>query len=200
MIGVVAQRLGVRVSPRARPCLRVRSNQMDCSVCRSACGLTRREKNPASAEGWRALSRETRVISTGRRVRAVLVCIRVTACSPAMLKHAIVLRPWQGLWSNFAVGGARTCGSNRGSSSSPDKPLGDDVARRGSHTTRRLNATASPEPSQDVHFHRFRGSRHLHRLPRRAPGTRPAHLPPPRPRWRAHRSMTFSGFQGFGTR
>jgi hypothetical protein len=59
-------------------------------VCRSACGLTRREKNPASAKGSRALSRETRVVSNGRRLRAVLAGIRATACSPTMLKHAIV--------------------------------------------------------------------------------------------------------------
>ena len=59
----------------------------------TACGLTRREKNPASAEGWRASSSVARVVSNGRRLRAVLVDIRATACSPAMLKHAIVLRP-----------------------------------------------------------------------------------------------------------
>ena len=44
LLGAIAQRIGVHVSPRARPCLRVWSIQMDCSVCRSACGLTRREK------------------------------------------------------------------------------------------------------------------------------------------------------------
>ena len=96
LLGVIAQRLGVRVSPRARPCLRVWSIQMDCSVCRSACGLTRRETNPASAAGWRerALSRETRVVWNGRRgVQTTRVGIRATACSPDMLKHAIVLRP-----------------------------------------------------------------------------------------------------------
>ena len=90
LLGAIAQRLGDRVSPRARPCLRAWSIQMDCSVCRSACGLTRRDKNPASAEGSRALSRETRVVSNGRRLRAVLVGIRTTACSPDMLKYAIV--------------------------------------------------------------------------------------------------------------
>ena len=87
---------GRRESPRARPCLRVWSIQMDCSVCRSACGLTRRETNPASAAGWRerALSRETRVVWNGRRgVQTTRVGIRATACSPDMLKHAIVLRP-----------------------------------------------------------------------------------------------------------
>jgi hypothetical protein len=90
LLGAIAQRLGDRVSPRARPCLRAWSIQMECSVCRSACGLTRRDTNPASAEGSRALSRETRVVSNGRRLRAVLVGIRTTACSPDMLKHAIV--------------------------------------------------------------------------------------------------------------
>jgi hypothetical protein len=49
--------------------------------------------NPASAEGSRASSSETRVVSNGRRVQAVRVDIRATACIPAMLKHAIVLRP-----------------------------------------------------------------------------------------------------------
>jgi len=32
------------------------------------------------------------VVSNGRRLRAVLVDIRATACRPATLKHAIVLR------------------------------------------------------------------------------------------------------------
>jgi hypothetical protein len=90
LLGTIAQRLGVRVSRRARPCLRAWSIQMDCSVCRSACGLTRREKNPASAEGWRASSSVPRVVSNGRRLQAVCMGIRATACSPAMLKHAIV--------------------------------------------------------------------------------------------------------------
>jgi hypothetical protein len=90
LLGFIAQRLGVRVSPRARPCLRVWSIQLDCSVCRSACGLTRREKNPASAEGWRALSRETRLGSNGRRVQATRVGTRATACIPATLTHAMV--------------------------------------------------------------------------------------------------------------
>jgi len=63
---------------------------MDCSVCRSARGLTRREKNPASAEGWRASSSVPRVVSNGRRLQAVCMGIRATACSPVMLKHAIV--------------------------------------------------------------------------------------------------------------
>jgi hypothetical protein len=34
-----------------------------------------------------------RIGSNGRRLQAVLMGIRATACSPAMLKHAIVLRP-----------------------------------------------------------------------------------------------------------
>jgi hypothetical protein len=93
LLGVIAQRLGVRVSPRARPCLRVWSIQMECSVCRSACGLTRREKHPASAEGWRASLRETRVVSNDRRVQATRVGIRATACIPATLKDAIVKSP-----------------------------------------------------------------------------------------------------------
>ena len=94
LLGVIAQRLGVRVSPRARPCLRAWSIQMDCFVCRSACGLTRgeREQNPASAAGSRASWSVARIGSNGRWLQAVIVCIRVTACSPAMLKHAIVLR------------------------------------------------------------------------------------------------------------
>ena len=94
LLGGIAQRLGVRVSPRARPCLRAWSIQMDCFVCRSACGLTRgeREQNPASAAGSRASWSVARIGSNGRRLQAVIVCIRVTACSPAMLKHAIVLR------------------------------------------------------------------------------------------------------------
>jgi len=33
------------------------------------------------------------VVSNGRRLRAVRVGIRATACIPAMLKHAIVQRP-----------------------------------------------------------------------------------------------------------
>jgi hypothetical protein len=53
--------------------------------------LTRREKNPASAEGWRAWSRETREVSNGRRLQAALVGIRATACIPAKPKHAMVL-------------------------------------------------------------------------------------------------------------
>jgi hypothetical protein len=93
LLGGIAQRMCVRVLPRARPCLRVWSIQMDCSVCRSACGLTRRETNPASAEGWRASWSVARVVSNGRRVQAVFVCIRATACIPATLTHAIVLRP-----------------------------------------------------------------------------------------------------------
>ena len=94
LLGAIAQRLGDRVSPRARPCLRAWSIQMDCFVCRSACGLTRgeREQNPASAAGSRASWSVARIGSNGRRLQAVIVCIRVTACSPAMLKHAIVLR------------------------------------------------------------------------------------------------------------
>jgi len=66
---------------------------MDCSVCRSACGLTRREKNPASAEGWRVSWSVARVVWNGRRVRGVRMGTRATACIPAMLKHAIVQRP-----------------------------------------------------------------------------------------------------------
>ena len=82
------------MSPRARPCLRVWSIQMDCSVCRSACGLTRRETNPASAAGSRrASSRETRVVWNGRRLRAVRRGIRATAFMLATLTHAIVRRP-----------------------------------------------------------------------------------------------------------
>ena len=60
-------------------------------ICRSACGLTRREKHPASAAGWRAWSRETCVVSNGRRLRTVFMAIRATACIPATLTHAIVL-------------------------------------------------------------------------------------------------------------
>jgi hypothetical protein len=94
LLGTISQRLDVRMSPRARPCLRVWSIQMDCSVCRSACGLTRRETNPASAAGSRrALSRETRVVWNGRRLRAVLRGIRATAFMLATLTHAIVRRP-----------------------------------------------------------------------------------------------------------
>jgi hypothetical protein len=93
LLGAIAQRLGDRVSPRARPCLRAWSIQMECSVCRSACGLTRREKHPASAEGWRASLRETRVVSNDRRVQATRVGIRATACIPATLKDAIVKSP-----------------------------------------------------------------------------------------------------------
>jgi hypothetical protein len=51
LLGAIAQRLGVRVSRRARPCLRAWSIQMDCSVCRSACGLRRREKNESGERG-----------------------------------------------------------------------------------------------------------------------------------------------------
>ena len=91
LLDAIAHRLGFRVSRRTRPCLRAWSIQMDCSVCRSACGLTRREKNPASAEGWRAWSRETREVSNGRRLQATLVGIRATACIPAKPKHAMVL-------------------------------------------------------------------------------------------------------------
>ena len=60
-------------------------------MCRSACGLTRREKIPASAEGWRAWSAETRVVSNGRRMRALLTGICGTACITAKPKHAMVL-------------------------------------------------------------------------------------------------------------
>ena len=62
-------------------------------MCRRAFGLTLREKNPATADGWRASSSVARVVLNGRRLRVVHVGIRATACSPAMLKHAIVLRP-----------------------------------------------------------------------------------------------------------
>jgi hypothetical protein len=90
LLGAIAQRIGVHVSPRARPCLRVWSIQMDCSVCRSACGLTRRETNPASAEGWRASWSVARFVWNGRRLQAVLVDIRATACIPVSLTHVIV--------------------------------------------------------------------------------------------------------------
>jgi len=63
---------------------------MDCS---RTCGLTRRETNPASAEGSGASWSVARVVSNGRRLRAVRVGIRATECIPAMLKHAIVQRP-----------------------------------------------------------------------------------------------------------
>ena len=88
LLGIIAQRLGFRVSPRARPCLRAWSIQMDCSVCRSACGLTRRETSPASAEGWRASwSVVARVGSNGRRVQVTRAGTRATACKPATLTH-----------------------------------------------------------------------------------------------------------------
>ena len=90
LLGGIAQRMCVRVSPRARPCLRVWSIQMDCSVCRSACGLTRRETNPASAEGWRASWSVARFVWNGRRLQAVLVDIRARACIPVTLTHVIV--------------------------------------------------------------------------------------------------------------
>ena len=92
LLGAIAKRMGVRVSPRARPCLRAWSIQMDCSVCRSACGLTRRETNPASAAGWRAASSVAFIGSNGRRVHATRVGIRATACVPATLTQIIVRR------------------------------------------------------------------------------------------------------------
>jgi len=61
-------------------------------VCRSACGLTRRETNPARAEGSLVSWSVARVVSNGHRVQAVRVGIRATACIPDTLKHAIVLR------------------------------------------------------------------------------------------------------------
>jgi hypothetical protein len=50
--------------------------------------------NPASAEGSRASSSETRVVSNGRRVQATREGTRATACIPAMLTHAIVRVRW----------------------------------------------------------------------------------------------------------
>lgn len=80
---------------------------------------------------------------------------------------------------------------------SPRRSSSPSSAGAGQSTRRHTLATTGTKTQGNVLLHRLRGPRHLHRLPRRAPG---ASLPPrvsaaARCNW----PLIFSGFEGFGS-